>query len=118
MYAHTDRDIYVTLYAANRMEVPLAGGAVGIQQETEYPFDGKIVLTISPAGEGQRFNLRLRIPTYHFPVTLKPNELRTVPLYVPIPKSQLPVAARLGVWMRVVATSRNTARDEREMPLR
>ena len=64
MYAHTERDIYVTLYAANSTIVPLEGGKVQIEQETKYPFDGKIVLTIDPVREGQKFSLRLRIPTW------------------------------------------------------
>lgn len=64
LYAHTDNEVYVTLYAANRTEIPLGGGKVQIQQETAYPFDGRVVLTVSPASEGQKFNLRLRIPTW------------------------------------------------------
>lgn len=64
MYAHTDNEVYVTLYAANRTEIPLGSGKVQIQQETAYPFDGRVVLTVSPASEGQKFNLRLRIPTW------------------------------------------------------
>jgi len=64
MYAHTDSDVYVTLYAANRTEIHLGDGKVRIRQETKYPFDGRIVLTLAPARDGQRFNLRLRIPTW------------------------------------------------------
>lgn len=64
MYAHTDGDVYVTLYAANSTNIPLGGGKVAIRQETKYPFDGRIVLTVSPASEGQTFTLRLRIPTW------------------------------------------------------
>jgi DUF1680 family protein len=64
MYAHTENDVYVTLYAANSTEVALADGKVRIEQETEYPFDGKIVFTVSPATDGQKFRLRLRIPTW------------------------------------------------------
>ncbi len=64
MYAHTDNDVYVTLYAANSTIIPLGSGKVGIRQETKYPFDGRIILTVSPASQGQKFNLRLRIPTW------------------------------------------------------
>ena len=64
MYAHTDNQAYVTLYAGNSTEIPLDGGKVGIKQETEYPFDGKVKLTLSPAQEGQKFILKLRIPTW------------------------------------------------------
>lgn len=64
MYAYTDREIYVTLYAANGTEIPLGAGKVQIKQETKYPFEGRVVLTVSPATEGQKFNLHLRIPTW------------------------------------------------------
>lgn len=64
MYAHTASDVYVTLYAANRTEVPLPGGKVRIRQETQYPYDGKVLLTVTPAVDGQQFGLRLRIPTW------------------------------------------------------
>jgi DUF1680 family protein len=64
MYAHTDSDIYVTLYAANSTSIPLGGGNVGIKQETKYPFGGTVILTVSPAQDGQKFNMRLRIPTW------------------------------------------------------
>ena len=64
MYAHTDRDIYVPFYARNATSLDLAEGPVGIKQETNYPFDGSISLTVSPAVNGQKCALRLRIPTW------------------------------------------------------
>jgi hypothetical protein len=64
MYAHTGSDIYVTLYGANSTSISLGAGKVGIKQETKYPFDGRVVLTVSPASAGRKFNLRLRIPTW------------------------------------------------------
>ena len=64
MYAHTDSDIYVTLYAANSTTIALGAGKVGIKQETKYPFDGRVTLTVSPASGGGKLNLRLRIPTW------------------------------------------------------
>ena len=64
MYAYTDNDIYVTLYATNSATIPLRGGKVEVREATEYPFDGKVALRLSPARDGQRFALRLRIPTW------------------------------------------------------
>jgi hypothetical protein len=63
MYAHTDNEIYLGLYGSSRTEIPLAGGNVTIEQESTYPFAGKMVLKIHPAGE-QQFALKLRIPTW------------------------------------------------------
>jgi DUF1680 family protein len=64
MYAHTDKDIYVPLYASNSTTVPLSGGRVRVEQETLYPFEGKVRITLQPAKTGQKFGLRLRIPTW------------------------------------------------------
>ncbi len=63
MYAHTDDAIYVTLYGGNETEVPLAGGGVKLKQVSNYPFDGKVILTITPA-KSRSFTLKLRIPTW------------------------------------------------------
>jgi hypothetical protein len=63
MYAHTDTEIYLTLYGSSKTDVPLPGGKVAIQQTTDYPFDGKISLEINPATSG-KFALKLRIPTW------------------------------------------------------
>ena len=63
MYAHTDNEIYLGLYGSSRTEIPLAGGDVAIQQKSNYPFDGKVVLKIDSSAE-QQFALKLRIPTW------------------------------------------------------
>jgi len=63
MYAHTDHEIYLTLYGGSRTRIELADGAVAIEQRTEYPFDGRVHLTLKP-GSAQRFTLKLRIPTW------------------------------------------------------
>ena len=41
----------------------MPGGTVGVTQETAYPNDGRVRLTLSPE-RPQRFALRLRIPTW------------------------------------------------------
>ncbi len=63
MYAHTDDEIYVTLYASNRTEIGLKGGKVKIRQTSNYPFDGSISLEINP-GKEQEFTIKLRVPTW------------------------------------------------------
>ena len=61
MYAVRNEALYVNLYASGKASVDLAGGTVGIQQQTEYPWDGNIRVTVTPS-EPQAFELRLRIP--------------------------------------------------------
>ena len=63
MYAHTDNEIYLGLYGSSRTTIPLAGGDVAIEQKSNYPFDGRVVLKIDPSAE-QQFALKLRIPTW------------------------------------------------------
>jgi len=82
MYSHTNDEIYLGLYGSSRTSIPLAGGDVTIQQKSDYPFDGRIVLEINPS-HPQQFALKLRIPTwardqfvpgklYHYIDKLKP----------------------------------------------
>lgn len=63
MYAHTDDEIYLTLYGSSRTEIPMPGGKVAIRQTSDYPLDGKVVLQIDPSSQ-QQFALKLRIPTW------------------------------------------------------
>ncbi|MDP7288930.1 MAG: glycoside hydrolase family 127 protein, partial [Phycisphaerae bacterium] len=55
------QSIYVNLYLAGSASIQLDGAAVKIAQKTEYPWDGKVKLTVTPAKASQ-FTLRLRIP--------------------------------------------------------
>lgn len=64
MYAHTDNDIYCTFYGGTSTTIPLGRGNVGIRQETGYPFDEKVSLTVTPEKASQKFALHLRIPTW------------------------------------------------------
>ena len=63
MYAHTDDEIYITLYGSSETDVELAKGKVSIKQESNYPFDGKVKLKVKPS-TSQEFALKLRIPTW------------------------------------------------------
>ena len=63
MYSHTDDAICLGLYGSSRTEIPLAGGEVLIEQESDYPFDGHVCLQLHPSTD-LRFALKLRIPTW------------------------------------------------------
>jgi len=63
MYSFTDNEIYTTFYASSTTEIPLSGGNVSIKQITDYPYDEKIVLVVTPEKE-QQFALKLRVPTW------------------------------------------------------
>jgi uncharacterized protein len=51
------------MYASNSTTVPLPGGEIGIQQISEYPFEGTTKIILNPK-KRQHFNLKLRIPTW------------------------------------------------------
>ena len=64
VYSHTDDDIFCSFYVGSSVEVPLAAGAVKLNQQTEYPFEGEVAIDVEPANEGEEFTLWLRIPSW------------------------------------------------------
>jgi DUF1680 family protein len=61
LYAKRGHQLYVNLFAAGTADIDLAGGAVTVTQETRYPWDGAVRLTISPESP-RRFPVSIRIP--------------------------------------------------------
>lgn len=61
IYATTDKDLYINMYAANEATFAFQGGEMKISQQTAYPWDGKIEVKIDP-GQKKKFRLHLRIP--------------------------------------------------------
>lgn len=64
MYAHTDNEIYCAFYTGSSTDFELKSGKVALTQETEYPFDETIKITVDPEKKNQRFALKMRIPTW------------------------------------------------------
>jgi uncharacterized protein len=60
-YATDKKNIYVNLYVAGEAMVKLGGETVKIAQTTDYPWNGKVKLTVTPKAASE-FTLRLRIP--------------------------------------------------------
>ena len=61
VYAVRNDQLYVNLYAGGSAESEVAGTKLGLKQETQYPWDGAIKLTLTPA-KATSFSVRLRIP--------------------------------------------------------
>jgi len=62
VYSLSDEGLWVHLYGGNELATTLADGSpVKLTQQTDYPWDGKIKLTVKEAGN-QAFAIRLRIP--------------------------------------------------------
>jgi DUF1680 family protein len=60
-YAYRDNDIWTVLYMSSAATIPLKNGKVRLIQETTYPWDGKIQITLEPETEFA-FTLHLRVP--------------------------------------------------------
>ncbi len=61
IYSKTDDTIFVNLYAANDATVDLKDQAVQVAQETSYPWNGKVKLTVDPTETGE-FTMKFRVP--------------------------------------------------------
>jgi hypothetical protein len=61
IYSVTDKDLFVNLFASNKAEISLGENIVTVKQETMYPWDGKVTMTVSPEKE-KTFTLHIRIP--------------------------------------------------------
>ncbi len=62
MYAQNEDKVFVNLYAASTAEIKMAPGrALNITQDTRYPWDGRIRLTVHPEKPG-KFSIKLRVP--------------------------------------------------------
>ena len=63
MYATQGNSLYVNLYVGSESRVALANDTVTLVQNTEYPWDGLVKLTVSPR-KASSFSLKLRIPSW------------------------------------------------------
>ena len=60
-YGLADDAVWVHLYGGSRLQTEVAGGALVLTQETDYPWDGTIVITLREA-PSEPFTLHLRVP--------------------------------------------------------
>ena len=63
MYATQGNSLYVNLYVGSESRVALANDTVTLVQDTEYPWDGLVKLTVSPR-KASSSDLKLRIPSW------------------------------------------------------
>jgi DUF1680 family protein len=61
VYAKNKNDLYVNLFMSNNSNIKLASGNVNIVQATDYPWKGKVDITVNPT-KTAAFTLRVRIP--------------------------------------------------------
>ena len=72
MYGEADDEIAVHLYCDSAADLQVAGQPINIRQETIYPLDGNIRLTLKPE-EAMQFTLALRVPGWTPNATIRVN---------------------------------------------
>ncbi|MBB5353620.1 hypothetical protein HNR46_003881 [Haloferula luteola] len=61
-YVKDEKGIYTNLFIGSTIQVgEVAGTQIEMVQKTDYPWDGKVAITVNPA-EDREFELRIRIP--------------------------------------------------------
>jgi len=61
VYAVKERNVYVNLFLSNNADLSVGGKAVKLSQQTQYPWQGDITLTVDKNAAGD-FALKVRIP--------------------------------------------------------
>jgi hypothetical protein len=61
VYAVKDKNLYVNLFLSNTATVNVGGKKVALSQQTTYPWDGDITITIDKSTAGE-FAFKIRIP--------------------------------------------------------
>jgi DUF1680 family protein len=61
LYATRGDTVYVNLFARGTAKIELPGGAITIDQDTRYPWDGAVRMTVTPE-RTRRFAVNVRIP--------------------------------------------------------
>jgi len=72
MYSVNDKGLWLNLYGGNSLKTQLAEGRVQLDEETEYPWDGKVTLTVREA-PAKAFSVFLRIPGWCHGATVQVN---------------------------------------------
>ena len=62
VYAVKDNALYVNLYMSNTLNQKVLGKDVTLRQETRYPWDGDVEITVEKTALRKEMALRLRIP--------------------------------------------------------
>jgi DUF1680 family protein len=61
IYASSENDIWVNLFVGSSTTIPLKNAKVQLQQQTEYPWNGRIKLIVNPSSASE-FPIHVRIP--------------------------------------------------------
>lgn len=62
IYAYRGNEIYINLFIGNDASIAMERRQVKIKQETRYPWDGSVKISVFPQIEGDKFSILIRIP--------------------------------------------------------
>jgi DUF1680 family protein len=82
-YATGDNAVYVNLFIAGSATVKLAGNTVTLRQNTGYPWDGSIKITVEPE-VSSRFTIYIRVPGWRVNHPVPTDLYRVVNLHLAI----------------------------------
>jgi DUF1680 family protein len=75
MYSIGEKGLYITMYGANKLKTTLQDGSkISLEQTTDYPWDGKVVITLNES-TSKTVELYLRIPEWCKSYSLKINNV-------------------------------------------
>ena len=73
-YGRSERGVWVHLFGASALDTTLPDGRkIKLKQETDYPWDGRVKLTVESAPAGE-FSLFVRVPGWADGATLRVND--------------------------------------------
>jgi DUF1680 family protein len=61
VYAQQERDLFVNLFVAGSADLTVQGRKVRVRQETRYPWDGQVTVTLEPE-RAEELTLHVRVP--------------------------------------------------------
>ena len=61
LYTVNKNNLFINMYAGSNSDINVEGTNVNIIQETDYPWDGAVKMTVAPAAE-KAFTMNIRIP--------------------------------------------------------
>jgi len=61
VYATQENTVFINLFISNKANIPVNGKTVEISQDTDYPWNGKINISVK-SGKLEKFTLKIRIP--------------------------------------------------------
>lgn len=61
VYARRDSTVFVNLFIGGSARIPVGAGEVKISQQTQYPWEGTVTMTVTPESP-RSFALKIRIP--------------------------------------------------------